>query len=92
MNSPPPLPQLTVRHECRLTGASPALAAAIRAELTIDNPKHRAAKQFGRWIGKQLKPQLFFYRQEGDVLVFPRGFGNQAVRLCRRETDRKSVV
>lgn len=86
MTSPPPLPQLTVRHECRLTGTSPALAAAIRAELTIDNPKHRAAKQFGRWIGKQLKPQLFFYRQEGDVLVFPRGFGNQAVRLCRRET------
>jgi superfamily II DNA or RNA helicase len=79
-------PQLTVDRECRLTGASPALSAAIRAELTIDNPKYQAAKQFGRWIGKQLKPQLFFYRQEGDSLFFPRGFGNQAVRLCRRET------
>jgi len=86
MSPSSPSPQLTVRRDCRLTGASSALAAAIRAELTIDNPKHQAAKRFGRWIGKQLKPQLFFYRQEGGALVFPRGFGNQAVRLCRRET------
>jgi len=86
MSPSSPSPQLTVRRDCRLTGASPALAAAIRAELTIDNPKHQAAKRFGRWIGKQLKPQLFFYSQENGALVFPRGFGNQAVRLCRRET------
>ncbi len=75
---------LTVDHQCCLGGAAPSLAAALRAELTIDNPKYTAAKQFGRWIGKKLKPQLFFYREEGDRLYFPRGFGNQAVRLCRR--------
>ena len=78
--------RLTVHRECCLTGAPPSLCAAIRGELTIDNPKYQAAKQFGRWIGKKLKPQLFFYREEGERLFFPRGFGNQAVRLCRRET------
>ena len=78
--------RLTVHRECCLTGAAPSLCAAIRGELTIDNPKYQAAKQFGRWIGKKLKPQLIFYREEGDRLYFPRGFGNQAVRLCRRET------
>ncbi|MGE4560174.1 MAG: DEAD/DEAH box helicase [Desulfobulbus sp.] len=77
-------PVLTVTHECRLSGADSRLLAALRRELTIDNPKYQAAKQFGRWIGKQLKPQLFFYREEGGAIVFPRGFGNQAVRICRR--------
>ncbi len=79
-------PLLTVHRECCLTGAPPSLLTAIRAELTIDNPKYQAAKQFGRWIGKKLKPQLFFYREEEGRIFFPRGFGNQAVRLCRRET------
>jgi hypothetical protein len=58
----------------------PALLAALKAELTIDNPKYQAAKQFGRWIGKQLKPKLFFFRQQDDGICFPRGFGNQGVR------------
>jgi superfamily II DNA or RNA helicase len=80
------VPQLTVNRECCLSGASPPLLAAIRAELTIDNPKYQAAKQFGRWIGNKLKPQLFFYREEEGRIFFPRGFGNQAVRLCRRTT------
>jgi len=77
---------LTVHRECSLTGASPALSAALRAALTIDNPKYQAAKRFSRWIGKQLKPQLFFFREENGRICFPRGFGNQAVRMCRQET------
>ncbi|MGI6656468.1 MAG: DEAD/DEAH box helicase [Desulfobulbus sp.] len=76
--------RLTVGRECVLTGASSALLAALRAELTIDNPQYLAAKQFGRWIGKRLKPRLFFFREEDDGFCFPRGFGNEAVRLCRR--------
>lgn len=82
----PKIPVLQVASECRLVGADARLTAALRAALTIDNPKYQAAKQFGRWIGKKLKPQLYFYRDEGDVLVFPRGFGNEAVRLCRTLT------
>ena len=77
-NRAQPLPVLTVDRECRLGNAPPGLAAAIRAELTIDNPKYQAAKQFGRWIGKKIKPQLFFYREAEACLFFPRGFGNQA--------------
>lgn len=85
-------PVLTVDRECCFSGASPSLAAALRAELTIDNPKYTAAKQFGRWIGKKLKPQLFFFREEGDRVYFPRGFGNQAVRLCRREMGQSPEI
>ncbi len=87
--SPPPQPttvRLTVDRECQLTGATPPLLAALRSALTIDNPKYQAAKQFGRWIGKQLKPQLYFFREEPGRILFPRGFGNQAVRICRQET------
>jgi len=77
-------PLLQVASECRLSGADARLLDALRRELTIENPKYMAAKQFGRWIGKQLKPQLYFFREEAGAIVFPRGFGNQAVRLCRR--------
>jgi len=66
--------------------------AAIQAELTIDNPKYLAARQFGRWIGKKLKPHLFFFREADGHLFFPRGFGNQAVRLCRRITGLTPVI
>ena len=75
--------RLTVHRECCLENGSPALLAALRAALTIDNPRYQDAKRFGRWIGKKLKPQLFFFREEKGRFFFPRGFGNRAVRLCR---------
>ncbi len=84
--------RLTVNRECGFAGAPPTLLAAIRTALTIDNPKYQAAKRYGRWIGKQLKEQLYFFREEEGHLFFPRGFGNQAVRICRRETGRLPVI
>ncbi|MDR2551367.1 MAG: DEAD/DEAH box helicase [Desulfobulbus sp.] len=87
-----PVPRLAVDRECCLSDAAPELLAAIRAELTIDNPQYQAAKQFGRWIGKKLKPRLFFFREEDGQLFFPRGFGNQAVRLCRRITGLTPII
>lgn len=78
--------RLSVHHECCLENAPPSLLATLRAELTIDNPRYQDAKRFGRWIGKKLKPQLFFFREENGRFCFPRGFGNRAVRLCRRQT------
>lgn len=76
--------RLTVHHECCLDNAPAPLLAALRSELTIDNPKYRDAKRFSRWVGKKLKPQLFFFREEAGHFYFPRGFGNQAVRVCRQ--------
>ena len=77
---------MTVAGECRITGLPPALAAAIRQRLTINNPKYDAAVRYGRWIGKKLKPKLYFFRESGDTLVVPRGFANQVVLLCRQQT------
>ncbi len=91
--------RMTVTQECCLLGGSPELLAEIRRELTIDNPKYQDAKRFGRWIGKRLKPHLFIFREQGGGICFPRGFGNQAVRLCRRIdgvspalTDRRRIL
>lgn len=84
--------RLAVRHECRITGAPPELATAIRAALTLENPKYHAAKRYGRWVSRQLKPHLFFYREDNRGLLFPRGFGNQAVRLCRRVTGKSPEI
>ncbi|MCF6187658.1 MAG: hypothetical protein L3J49_09345, partial [Desulfobulbaceae bacterium] len=78
--------RLVVDSRCTLQGAPAALSAAIRDRLTIKNPKYDAAVRYGRWVGKQLKPKLYFYQETGDGLSFPRGFANQAVLLCRKHT------
>jgi superfamily II DNA or RNA helicase len=75
---------LTVTNDCRLTGAPPELVAALKKKLTLVNPKYRDAVRYARWIGKNLKKELHFYTMAGDAIRFPRGFGNQAVLLCRK--------
>ena len=76
-------PRLTVAADCLFSGIAPGLAQALKERLTIANPEYLAAKRYGRWIGKKLKPTLVYYREEDGALRFPRGFANQAVLLCR---------
>ncbi len=76
-------PILTVTSDCLLTDIDPALEQEFKNRLTIDNPEYSAAKRYGRWIGKRLKPQLIYYEPVPEGLRFPRGFANQAVLLCR---------
>jgi superfamily II DNA or RNA helicase len=75
---------LTVGAQATLRGASPTLAEALKQQLTIDNPEYLEAKKYSRWMGKRLKPHLYFYTVQGDALTFPRGYANQAILLARR--------
>ena len=79
-------PELTVSNECCLAGASAALHEAVAKALTIANPKYNDAKRYNRWVGKRLKPELYFFREEKGQLFFPRGFANETVRLSRHLT------
>ena len=74
---------LTVSSDCFLQKPDVQLERAIKEKLTIDNPKYIAAKRYGRWIGKRLKPKLKYYESAPEGIHFPRGFSNQAVLLCR---------
>jgi len=74
---------LTVTGDCRLQGATPALLGALKKELTMANPAYRDAQKYGRWLGKKLKPWLYFYEETTAGLRFPRGFARRAVGLCR---------
>lgn len=84
--------QLIVRSECCLKDAPPQLVKALQRELSMDNPRYEDAKRYGRWIGKKLQPRLQFYRVEQGHLYFPRGFANEAVRLCRQITGENPVI
>jgi superfamily II DNA or RNA helicase len=83
--SRPEAPVLEVAAECFLREAPDSLRSVLRRQLTVNNPKYMDAKRYSRWVGKQLKPKLYFFREEGSTIIFPRGFGNQAVRLCRQQ-------
>jgi superfamily II DNA or RNA helicase len=76
-------PKLTVSSDCLLTGIDFALEKRIKNRLTLVNPQYVAARKYGRWIGKKLKPELKYYDPVPTGLRFPRGFSNQAVLLCR---------
>ncbi|PID77318.1 MAG: helicase [Deltaproteobacteria bacterium] len=75
---------LTVSSDCLLIGISIELEQAVKKQLTIDNPQYIAARKFGRWVGKGIKPQLKYYEVVPGGLRFPRGFSNRAVLLCRK--------
>ncbi|MEN8190944.1 MAG: DEAD/DEAH box helicase family protein, partial [Thermodesulfobacteriota bacterium] len=75
--------KLTVSSDCLLEGMSLELEQELKSRLTIDNPKYIAAKKYGRWIGKKLKPKLKYYEPVVSGIRFPRGFGNQAILCCR---------
>lgn len=76
--------RLIVTSDCFLEHIDRELEQALKDKLTIDNPKYIAARRYGRWIGKRLKPKLYYYEQEPTGLRFPRGFTNQAIELCRK--------
>jgi len=86
-------PTLTVAADCYLTNGSKPLLDALKQQLTIDNPKYQDARKYGRWIGKKLKPFLYFYEIAPNGIRFPRGFAKHAIMLCRKimDTDPKIV-
>ncbi len=75
---------LTVGSQACLRGASATLAAALKQQLTIDNPEYLEAKKYSRWMGKKLKPQLYFFTEHGDAITFPRGYANHTILLARK--------
>lgn len=75
---------LTISSRCLLSNGRPALLNALKERLTIDNPKYKDAKKYGRWVGKKIKPRLFFYEERDEGFFFPRGFAGHAIELCRR--------
>ncbi len=75
--------ELVVGNDCLLKGGNKLLQEEIKRRLTVKNPKYDAAVKYGRWVGKQLKPKLYFFKVENKDIFFPRGFANRAVILCR---------
>ncbi|MBI5558699.1 MAG: DEAD/DEAH box helicase [Deltaproteobacteria bacterium] len=75
---------LTVSRDCKLSGAPPELIRELKKKLTLINPQYRDAVKYARWIGKNLKKELHFFTVAGNDIRFPRGFGNQAVLMCRK--------
>jgi superfamily II DNA or RNA helicase len=64
----------------------------LQTKLTIDNPKYKDAKKYGRWVGKNFKQQLFFFETDETGIIFPRGFAAQAVELCKKHMGRGPVI
>lgn len=85
-------PLLTVAGQCHLSGISIPFLQALQDNLTIDNPKYKDARKYGRWVGKHFKQKLFFFELDEAGILFPRGFAAQAVALCKRYMGKAPVI
>lgn len=83
---------LTVGKDAYLAGAADAVLEALKKQLTVENPKYRDARKYGRWIGKKLKPYILFYEQDAVGIRFPRGYANHAVFLCRKHMRQTPAI
>jgi len=83
---------LTVSSDCFIEHPGRTLEKALKERLTIDNPKYIAARRYGRWIGKRLKPKLSYFESVPGGIHFPRGYSNQAVLLCREITGTEPEI
>ena len=85
-------PVLAVAGQCRLSGITIPFQQALEDNLTIDNPKYKDAKKYGRWVGKNFKQKLFLFELDEASILFPRGFAAQAVALCKKYMGRSPVI
>lgn len=84
-------PTLTVDKECCLSGVTDSVIQELQKKLTLINPKYRDAIKYGRWIGKNLKKELRFYNMWRGAIYYPRGFGNESIRICRQYSIRPQI-
>jgi superfamily II DNA or RNA helicase len=85
-------PVLTVAGQCHLSGISISFLQVLQDNLTIDNPKYKDAKKYGRWVGKNFKQKLFFFELDKSEIFFPRGFAAQAIALCKKYMGSGPVI
>ncbi|MCB2180642.1 MAG: DEAD/DEAH box helicase [Desulfobulbaceae bacterium] len=83
--------ELIVTKHCTLRGVPADLLTILKKKLTLVNPKYRDAVKYGRWVGKKLKKELVFYSVQGDKIIFPRGFANECVLICRSKGFELSI-
>ena len=75
--------KIEVSSRLEVTDTPKGLCSQIRDRLTIRNPKFDENEKMGRWNGKT-EEFLYFYEEDGDTLILPRGFARQLHKLCRR--------
>jgi len=73
--------KIIVSNKITLQGAPSPFARTIRERLTIDNPVYAEAVKMKRWTGN-IPRALSYYEQQGKVLILPRGFARQLIRLA----------
>lgn len=80
-----------IENKIFLSDVKPDMAKAVKARLTIDNPKYLEAEKMGRWIGN-LEPKLRFYQETDETLVCPRGAAGQIIRLCESQDEQSRFI
>lgn len=63
----------------------------IKTRLTYPNPEYRTLSRLGKWTGKTPE-KIHFYEEKDGTLVCPRGFADQAYRICKRFHEDINII
>ncbi|SMC60324.1 Superfamily II DNA or RNA helicase [Desulfocicer vacuolatum DSM 3385] len=79
-----------LNNQVNLLGLKSQTADIIKQHLTLLNPKYEEARKMGRYSGN-IPEKLTFFNNIENGLQCPRGFSDQAYRICRQNEDRIKV-
>jgi superfamily II DNA or RNA helicase len=74
-----------------LSGLNPETRRHVKRDLTMANPHFNNLVR----LGKQTygtPPQLYFFEEQGDSLVLPRGAADQVYRICLQHGEEINVI
>ena len=78
-------------NQLTLQGLKLETTKTIKQQLTLHNPKYEDARKMGRYT-QNIPDKLTFYTELEDGLQCPRGFSDQAYRICRHNEENVEVA
>jgi len=63
----------------------------VKTRLTYPNPEYSTLSRLGKWTGNTPE-KILFYEEEDESLICPRGFADQAYRICKKFHQNIDIV
>lgn len=80
----------TLNSKLLLSGMQDQTRQALKHRLTMDNPKYQNLERMGRYTGSTAQ-RLYFYDENQDGLIIPRGYAAQAYQICQGHGEKINI-
>lgn len=82
--------KFTLNNKLYLSGMKDSTKHALEHWLMMDNLKYKDLERLGKWTGATPR-QLYFFEDTQEGLEIPRGFADQAYRICHGNGEQITI-